>query len=64
MKPPEAFGVVVRTVGLVVVLIAINAIIFALAEPGSLFLGIPLLLAGLWLLRGAAPLVSFAYPKE
>jgi hypothetical protein len=73
MKDRNVFGIVVRTVGLIVVLIALGLIFPALLSlvmggPGTLigllFYGIPLLLVGLWLLRGARSIVSFAFPQE
>jgi len=72
MKTTEVFGIVVRTLGLIVVLIALGLILPAMLSlvmggPGALigllFYGIPALVVGLWLLRGARPIVSFAFPK-
>lgn len=74
MKPSELFGVVVRTIGLLVLLSAVWATFLgslgvALGGPGQtvgmLFFGIPALLIGLWLMRsGAHALVRFAYPDD
>jgi uncharacterized membrane protein len=72
MKPSEIFGIVVRTVGLILTLIAFSQICFALLNtvgggPGyasGYFFGIPGLVVGLWLLRGAKSLVSFAFPEQ
>lgn len=73
MKPVEVFSIVIRTVGLIVFLTASAMISFALLNlvlggpanaGGMIIVGIPILLMGLWLLRGASPLLVFAFPKE
>jgi len=73
MKPSDVFGVVVRTVGLVVTLMGLWRIGYAILDlvgggpggaAGLLITGVPELLVGLWLLRGAKPLVQFAFPEE
>jgi len=73
MKPSEAFGVVVRSVGLVTVVPAVGTLCYALltvvmggpaSAGGLIILALPPLCAGLWLLRGAPGLVAFAYPDE
>lgn len=64
MRPFEAFGIVVRAIGLIIVVSALVQLILAVTAPGILFLAIPELLLGLWLLRGAKAVVSFAYPGE
>ena len=73
MKPSELFGVVVRSVGLVIVLSAMSVLFYAilnlvLGGPASvvgLFLiGVPPLLVGFWLLFGASDLASAVYPKD
>lgn len=73
MKPTEVFGVVVRSVGLVTILVASAQTLFALLVivlggpangPGLLIFSLPALVAGLWLLRGASAVVGFAYPDE
>ena len=73
MRPSELFGVVVRTIGLLAVLSAAWAMLLATLAvvgggPGAnamLLAGIPMLLVGLWLLRGGADsLVRFAYPED
>ena len=73
MKPSDIFGIVVRTVGLVIALMGLWTIGWAIVNlvgggPGGavglLVPGILELLAGLWLLRGAKPLVHFAFPQE
>ena len=72
MKPSEIFGIVVRTVGLILTLAAFSQIYFAMLNavgggPGyaiGFFFGIPGLAAGLWLLRGGKSVVLFAFPKE
>jgi hypothetical protein len=70
MKPAEIFGIIVRTVGLVVVLFGLSQLYTAVL---NLFLGpleivvarfpfgVAALLIGLWLLRGAKALIKFAY---
>ena len=64
MKPSDIFGIVVRTVGLILVLGAIFYLIAAILLPALLFYCIPVLLLGLWLLRGGKAVVSFAFPEE
>lgn len=73
MKPSEVFGVVIRAIGLVVVVWAVGILGFALMNlvgggPASVvglsIIGIPVLLFGLWLLRGAPAVVRFAYPSR
>jgi hypothetical protein len=71
MKAREAFGVVIRSVGLLLVLAAIWSLFFAALNvvgggPGNtgamIITGVPTLVVGLWLLRGAPALVRFAFP--
>jgi hypothetical protein len=73
MKPSEMFGVVVRSVGLLLVLPALGTQFFAilslvLGGPGNavgmMILSLPVLLVGLWLLRGAPGIMAFAYPEK
>jgi len=73
MKPSELFGVVVRTMGLLFVLTALLKVFSAILNlvgggPGNvlamLLYGIPALLVGLWFLRGAKALISFAFPED
>jgi len=73
MKAAEVFGIVVRTIGLIVILLALGLIFPAILSlvaggPGTLigllFYGIPVLVVGLWLLRGAGLIVSFAFPND
>ncbi len=73
MKPSELFGVLVRTVGLVVTLSALGLIGLAILSAvmggpesvlGLLIRGIPTLLVGLWLLSGAEWLVRLVYRSE
>jgi hypothetical protein len=73
MKPSELFGVVIRSVGLVVMLSAMSVLFYAilslvLGGPASVvglfIIGIPPLLVGLWLLLGASDLATAVYPKE
>ena len=64
MKPSDIFGIVVRTVGLILVLVALGSSIPAIVQPGLLFFEVPVLLIGLWFLRGGKAIVSFAFPEE
>jgi len=64
MKPSDAFGVVVRSIGLLLFLQGIAMCLVAVGAPGMILLAIPALVVGLWLLRGAQFIVSFAYPDE
>lgn len=64
MKPSDIFGIVVRTMGLILVLVALGYAILAILQPGLLLAVIPVLLLGLWLLRGGKAVVSYAYPEE
>ncbi len=73
MKPVEVFAIVIRTVGLIVFLIASSILFWALlnlvlggpASPGGMIIvGLPMLLMSLWLLRGAPRLLAFTFPKE
>lgn len=75
MKPPEAFGVVVRTIGLLILIYAVPAFCWTLvlilsgsvpdgvwfwAAAGTALMG----LVGLWMLRGAPGIIAFTYPEE
>ena len=71
MTTTDVFGIIVRTFGLIVVLLALGFILPAILSltmggPGTLigmlFYGVPTLIVGLWLLRGGRAVVSFAYP--
>lgn len=73
MNASDLFGVIVRTIGLLMLLAALWQISWALLNlvgggPGNavalLLSGIPTLLLGWWFLRGARWLVSCAYAKE
>ena len=73
MKPADIFAIVIRTVGLIVSLVASATLLFALLNlllggpanaVGMIIVGVPILLAGLWLLRGAPPLLAYAFPKN
>lgn len=64
MKPSEAFGVVVRSVGLLLVLSGLASLLSVFAAPGVMLVAIPTLLVGFWLLRSARIVVSFAYPDD
>jgi hypothetical protein len=75
MKPSEAFGVVVRSVGLLILLPAIWSLfwialtcIVAHTAPNNIMAliinGILALFVGIWFLGGAPGLVSLAYPDK
>jgi hypothetical protein len=72
MKPAELFGVIVRTVGLLLVLFALFLIVVAtvhLVAKGPDFLegylcGVPGLFVGIYFLSGAELLVNSVYPKQ
>ncbi len=73
MKPSEMFGVMVRTIGLIIFLTVLCQVLIAILNlvgggPGNvvgmLLYGIPALLVGLWFLRGAKALISFAFPED
>ena len=72
MKPYETFGVVVRTLGLLMVfgtLVPIAIGLLSLVGGGVVAssalapVGFVILLVGLWLLRGAPAIVLFAYSQ-
>jgi hypothetical protein len=72
MKPSELFGVVVRSLGLLVMLPAMWCIFWAILNlvlggpnaVGMLVAGIPALLLGTWLLLGASGLAAAVYSNE
>ena len=75
MKPSELFGVVVRSLGLLIVMCAVWSLIWViftcmLGGPapnnvvGVIVNGILSLFVGIWFLSGASGLVSVAYPEE
>lgn len=73
MRPADVFAVVVRVVGLVMCLGAGGVLGFALLNlllggpasvVGLVIVGLPPFLVGLWLLRGARSIVSFAFPEN
>ncbi len=73
MTASDLFGVIVRTIGLLMLLAALWQIAWALLNlvgggPGNavalLLGGVPTLLLGWWFLRGARRLVSYAYAEE
>jgi hypothetical protein len=73
MKVADMFAVIVRTIGLIV-LLASGAVLFyaflnlilggPMSVVGLLILGVPPFLVGLWMLRGAPPLIAFAFPES
>lgn len=73
MTNKDVFGIIVRTIGLMITLAAAWLILLGLlgliggasgSVAGSLFYGIPAFFVGLWLLRGAKSIVSFAFSKD
>ena len=73
MKPSELFGVVVRSVGLLLTVLAMCVFFGAFASlvlrgpasvVGLLIIGIPQLLLGIWLLLGASNLAASLYSNE
>lgn len=66
MTPVDAFGVVVRSVGLVMAVTAGWTIVLSglNGRLGPVIAAIIPLSIGLWLLRGAAAVVYFAYPEH
>ena len=72
MKPVEMFGVMVRSIGLLIAMGALLQIFVATVNlvfgergffEGYLF-GVPALFVGIYLLSGAELLVNAVYPKE
>ena len=72
MNVSEIFGLITRVIGLLVTLSGINNIYHALimmvqdisiSSFIDLLIGIPVLLLGIWLLRGAPWLMSYSYPQ-
>ena len=73
MTARELFGVAVRTFGLITLLPACGWTCMAMLDiigggPGNwaamLIFSIPMLIVGTWMLRGAEPIVRFAYPQQ
>ncbi len=72
MKPVELFGVIVRTIGLLVTMGALLLFLVATVHlvcggPGFLegyLFGFPGLFVGIYFLSGAEALVNAVYPKE
>lgn len=71
MKTTQTLGVILRTVGSIVVVLASGLIIHAILSlliggprGGLLFCRILAFILGLCLLRGARSVVSFDYPEE
>jgi hypothetical protein len=76
MKPRDIFGLVLRLVGLIFLYHGLNSVPLAISAlwprfpqtvwsnliPALLTVGWPLLVA-IWLIRGARPLISWAYPS-
>ena len=70
MRPSDAFGVIIRSIGLLLILSALWVLFWAILNlvgggPGNvlgmMISGIPMLFVGIWFLGGAPSLVSFAY---
>jgi len=74
MKPEELFGVVVRTIGLLIAIPSSIAVftgilfLFTGAPPiyfgPQLLIGTPMFIFGAVLLRGASPLIKYAYDNQ
>lgn len=66
MRPKELFGVVVRTIGLLWIMLVLCAMIGTIYDGGLLAVTIlfPFLIVGLVFLSGAEPLVDWAYRNE
>lgn len=68
MSPREGFGIVVRTVGLGLIIHGVGRAVGSLAiHHWGLHLWLHTLLTigvGIWMLRGARPLVAWAYGRE
>jgi hypothetical protein len=73
MKPAEIFGIIVRTIGLLMIVPAtlsgayglLGALMGGPTVTIAIFvLSFPLVAVGLWMLRGAPSLVEFAYPSR
>jgi|GEM_PF-1761716 len=68
MSPREGFGIVVRAVGLGLIIHGVGRAVGSLAiHHWSLHLWLHTLLTiavGIWMLRGARPLVTWAYQGE
>lgn len=71
MKPEEVFGIVVRTIGLLMLIPASLSAAYGLlgllmGGPAqtivTLLFSVPTALVGLWMVRGANSLIEFAYP--
>ena len=71
MKPEEVFGIIVRTIGLLMLIPASLSAAYGLlgllmGGPAqtivTLVFSVPAVLVGLWMVRGAESLVEFAYP--
>jgi hypothetical protein len=73
MKPSELFDVVIRSIGLLITLSAMSFLFYAILNlalggpisvVGLLIIGIPSLLVGIWLLRGASHLAASLYAED
>ena len=69
----EIFGLIIRCAGLALTYIGIHQVsravimfvqVISLTSLISLLFGIPILLLGIWFLRGAPWLISFSYPQN
>jgi len=69
---PGIFGLIIRCAGLSLTLLGINNIyrtlimvvqVISLRTFTPLLFGVPMLLLGIWFLRGAPQLTSFSYPN-
>jgi len=72
MKPAELFGVIVRTIGRLIAMIALLLIVVETVHlvaggPGffeGYLYGVPGLFVGIYFLSGAESLVNSVYPKQ
>jgi len=66
MKPSDIFGVIVRTLGLLMAVTAIRTGLYWLRASSvlhAIMFGIPYLFITAYLIRGAPHLLKFSYPK-
>ena len=67
MTPAQSFGVVVRTIGLLMMIASSYPWIYGFvvaSNPGVLVAGAIWFLVGFWLVRWPNWLIAFAYPRE
>jgi hypothetical protein len=72
MKSSEIFGIIVRTIGLILLVTTgfwIIPALFSLVLGGPpvgwlIPIAVPMILIGLWLLRGGKAVIAFAFPED